>query len=278
MPFIKDKYNMLNYKNSDIDIRKINLEPKLQERLIFLMQKENERICTLANSLQQGKDLLKNENDMVRLAVVVKCLEKTKTFYGKLGIDDNIFYETMSDIKIWCENNGNNGLKNYRWLTTHINGEIFKIGRLQYQMYVCDSEDLDYSRLPFNRGEKVLYIHIPQGEKLKYSECVKSIKLAKEFFNKYFYDFTYRYFFCESWLLYEENGDFMKKDSNILKFVSLFDIAYSVKDDKQAIERIFGKEKNNMADYPENTSLQKAAKEYMQNGHNLGMGIGTIKA
>ena len=32
------------------------------------------------------------------------------------GISEKIYYDTMSDIKIWCKRNGNKGLKNYRWL------------------------------------------------------------------------------------------------------------------------------------------------------------------
>src|SRR5699024_7805843 len=134
-----------------------------------------------------------------------------------------IFYDTMDDIRIWCENNNNKGLKNYRWLKNHVSLELFKIGRLQYQFYTCKSRFLKYSLLPFDYGEKVIYVHIPQGEKLVYSDCVSSIKEAKIFFEKYFPGYSYRFFFCESWLLFAENWQFMEPSSNILQFSSLFD-------------------------------------------------------
>jgi negative regulator of flagellin synthesis FlgM len=54
----------------------------------------------------------------------------------------------------------------------------------------------------------------------------------------------------------------MKADSNILKFSSMFNHAYSIKIDEQAIERIFGKRQLFKKNYPENTSLQKSAKAY----------------
>ena len=70
----------------------------------------------------------------------------------------------------------------------------------------------------------------------------------------------------------------MADNSNILKFMSLFDICYSVKIDKQAIERIFGKRKFLKKNYTEKTSLQKRAKQYILKGNQLGMGIGIRKA
>ena len=43
--------------------------------------------------------------------------------------------------------------------------KLFKIGRLQFQMYKAPMGP-DYTKLPFKRGDNLLYIHIPQGEKL----------------------------------------------------------------------------------------------------------------
>ena len=155
--------------------------------------------------------------------------------------------------------------------------ELFRLGRLQFQIYECKNKTLIYNRLPFDYGEKLIYVHIPQGEKLSYDECVKSFQMAEKFFSEYFSDYNYRYYFCESWLLYEGNRDFMKADSNILKFSSMFNHAYRVKFDDQAIERIFGKRRLFKKNYPETTSLQKSAKAYMQKGGRLGVGIAYIE-
>lgn len=257
---------------------KIGLDKSLINSLKVIIQNDEERIKELSKKLLNGVDCLAKENDLMRLAVVLNCLNDTKEIYKTHGIGDDIFWDTAGDIKIWCENNQNKGLKNYRWLTNHLKGELFRIGRFQYQIYTCCNHTIDYSKLPFGLGEKVIYIHVPQGEKLIYDDCIKSINNAKTFFKIYFPDYKFKYFFCESWLLYERNADFMKKESNILKFASLFDIAYSVNEQSQAIERIFGEKREKAADYPEKTSLQKAAKEYIQNNNTLGLGIATIKA
>ena len=213
---------------------------------------------------------------MLRLAVIIKTAEFTKERYLKLGIPENIFADTLDDIRIWCENNNNKGLKNYNWIKNHINAELFKIGRVQFQLFRCNMKTLNYSDYPFNYGENVIYVHIPQGEKLDYEACKASLRLAVKFFDEYFLDYKYRYFFCESWLLYDKNQLFMSKDSNIIRFSSLFNIVKSFSDESQAIERIFGKRRINKKKYQENTSLQKNAKAFMQNGGRLGIGIGII--
>ena len=69
----------------------------------------------------------------------------------------------------------------------------------------------------------------------------------------------------------------MYADSNIVKFMSLFDICYSVKIDVQAIERIYGKRKLFKKNYSENTDLQRRAKAYMLSGNKLGIGIAVRK-
>lgn len=257
---------------------KIGLDKSLINHLKVIVQNYEERIKKLSKNLLNGIDCLAKENDLMRLAVVLNCLNSTNEIYKAHGISDDIFWNTASDIKIWCESNQNKGLRNYHWITNHLKGELFRLGRLQFQIYTCCNNAIDYSKLPFDCGEKVIYIHIPQGEKLIYDDCVKSINDAKTFFKTYFPDYQFKYFFCESWLLYEGNANFMKQDSNILKFASLFNIAYSVKEQSQAIKRIFGEKRENADDYPEKTSLQKAAKEYIQNNNTLGLGIGTIKA
>ena len=43
----------------------------------------------------------------------------------------------------------------------------------------------------------------------------------------------------------------MNSSSNILQFSTLFDLVYSVEDDRQAIERIFGKRKIIKSKYEE---------------------------
>ncbi len=256
---------------------KLNLDKSLIEKTDDLAHKDKVNVLACAEKCNCGDySCLEGRDGIFCLAVVLECLSHTKADYERLGIDEKVFYDTMSDIKIWCENFGNKGLLNINWIKNHLSCQLFRIGRLQFQFYICNNEFLDYELLPFAPGEKLIYVHIPQGEKLVYADCVESIKNAVEFFKTYFPEYEYEFFFCESWLLYDDNWMFMERSSNILEFSTLFDVMYSVDDDSQAIERIFGKRRKTAALYPSKTTLQKNVKAHLRKGGRLGVGIGII--
>lgn len=255
--------------------KKINLSFNLIKRLEKVQSADVDRLAE--SCLKTGFYVLKKESDLMRLAVILKLAVLVKEKYTHFGIDEKIYYDTMSDIRIWCEHNGNKGLKNFGWLKNHVTFELFRLGRLQFQLYECKNRTLCYKKLPFDYGEKLIYVHVPEGEKLVKEKCIESIKLAENFFNTYFSDYTYKYYFCESWLLFDGNRFFMHENSNIISFMSLFEHCYSVKIEEQAIERIFGKRRIIKKAYPENTSLQKRAKKYIIDGNRLGFGVGVIK-
>ncbi len=259
-------------------VRRIGLAEDLVLRLEKLDSRERVKIEKAVEKCKNGSfSHLGRKSPLFRLAVILKLAEDVKTSYDAAGISDEIFYETMSDIKIWCEKCGNKGIKNYGWLKNHVNFELFRLGRLQFQLYECKKRTLNYKKLPFSYGEKLIYVHIPEGERLETEKCICSLKAANEFFKKYFPDYSYRYYFCESWLLFEGNREFMSEESNIVKFMSLFNICYSVNIDEQTIERVFGRRHLFVKFYPEKTDLQRRLKKYMSGGSRAGIGIGFIK-
>lgn len=257
--------------------KEIGLDPSLINRLSSFTPKEKRKAESLvAKCLDGDFSCLKKENHIIRLAVILCCAVEARGRYREKGIPDSIFFDTMSDIKIWCENNGNKGIKNYGWLKNHLRLELFRLGRLQFQLYECKNKTLNYKRLPFSYGERVIYVHIPQGERLDREKCLESFRMAEEFFKRFFPEYKYKWYFCESWLLYEGNKEFMAENSNILAFARLFSHCYSVKVDVQTIERVFGKRRLLKKHYPEKTSLQRSLKKYMLSGGKAGVGIGVI--
>ena len=257
---------------------KLGLSADITEKLKRLLYEESEKVNKYAEMcISSGFHHLRGKSGLFNLAVILKLACDVKRQYDYAGIDEKIYYDTMSDIKIWCDKTGGKGLENYDWLKNHIKFELFRLGRLQFQFYECKNKTLLYGKLPFAYGEKLIYVHIPEGERLSEEKCKASFDEAKKFFSRYFPKYEYKYYFCESWLLFEGNKEFMAKDSNILKFMSLFDIRYSLKIDKQAIERIFGKRRLFKKNYSEKTTLQRSAKRYLLEGNKLGVGIGVRK-
>ncbi len=210
-------------------------------------------------------------------AVLLKAKE-THELYRKRGISDDIFYDTMKDITVWSENfrqeKGFTGIDNLIWIQNHLNCKIFRLGRLQFQPFIFYLPP--YVRKDKRKsadikvGEKVLNIHIPQGEKLLREECEKSFAMAESFFS----DFPYKAFICDSWLLCERNREFMQENSNILRFAEMFEILGSSENSTQTIERVFGKEEKDPVLYPETTALQSQCKAYILSGGKPGTGFG----
>ena len=163
---------------------KINLNTKLKNKVLSLVDKDRAKLIYLCNKAKSGdfKSLFV-KNDLTKLAIALMySAEITYPKYKRANISDDIYFDTMKDIAVWCENNNNKGLKNLAWIKNHLNFELFKIGRLQFQIYKCDNRTLNYDLLPFNFGENLIYVHIPQGEKLVYADCVNSVKRAQSFF------------------------------------------------------------------------------------------------
>lgn len=257
---------------------KIGLCKSVISEIEKLIRDKNKVINRLAHKcMTEGFHILKTKSPMMALAVILKLAVDVKAQYDEAGIDEKIYYDTMSDIKIWCEKTGNKGIREYMWLRNHVKFELFRLGRLQFQLYECKNKTLLYNKLPFRYGDKLINVHIPEGEKLTGDKCEESFTMAGEFFAKYFPDYKYEYYLCESWLLFEGNREFMRDDSNIVKFMDMFEPCYSMRIDVQAIERIYGKRQLFKKNYSEDTDLQKRAKDYMIKGNKLGVGIAVRK-
>ena len=145
-----------------------------------------------------------------------KCLEKK--------IDEQIIRDTFYDIVIWCKVwskiKGELYLGETAWLKRHINLKIFTLGRLQFCM---NKSDFDIPKYDVKKGDNVIEIHIPVGDKLNLDVCKKSIENAKSFFKKHFPDYHYKIFICHSWLLDDTLNEFLDENSKILLFANLFD-------------------------------------------------------
>ena len=227
-----------------------------------------------------------DKGGLFALCVVLAMTQKTYEAYDKAGIDEKIFFDTMSDIRIWAENyrqqTGKIGIDELSWIEHHLHLELFRIGRLQFQFFRAVAPAylgfFKRRKFPIKPMEKTLFVHIPQGEPLLYDDCIESFKAANEFFAKYHPRYNYKWFVSESWLLYPENRNFMDANSNIYRFMSLFDIKASMPLPFQAIERIWGKREKDIDDYLEDTTLRANAKNYIKNQGRLGIGYGIIEA
>lgn len=175
--------------------------------------------------------------------------------YARLGIDEQIYIDTRSDLEIWrgnCRRDfGIDGLQNYSWLENHINLKLFRLGRLQFE--------------PIARGGKIaLNVHVPQGEPLLYDRVRESYRYAYRFFHGITNKFV-----CGSWLLCPALGEILPPTSNIIRFAGDYSIVRLYPESRQCEERVFNRITDDYASYPETTSLQKGVKRKLLSGVKL---------
>lgn len=194
--------------------------------------------------------------------------------YQKRGYSDQVFDQTFYDITIWCREcyrkHGVYGLDELWWLGQSVKMELFRLGRLQFEPILV-KKDMKGREQTIQAGTKALNVHIPEGEPLEMEACRESFGRAAEFFGE-----EYQVYVCDSWLLSPHLKEVLPETSNIIRFQKLFEITDVGYQYPQAEQRIFGEILEDKRQYPENTTLQKRAKEYVLSGKDLGIGVGFI--
>lgn len=165
-----------------------------------------------------------------------------------------------------------------KWFDKFFDLTRFGLGRLQFEL-----RDL---KMPFELNGKyypenttVINVHIPRtGTRLDRAEVLKAYEKASKFFKS---DFIGKDILisCHSWLLFPENFKMLKKDSNILRFISDYTMIDSGNyENYSELWRLFDIEiPNDLTLLPEDTSFRKAYKEYVLSGKPTGYGVGVFK-
>ena len=270
--------------NFEADLAVLELEKNAKAEVRAFVRRNAKRMYALANEAYQGETSdfpICKLKPLSRLAVLIWKMEEIWQKYQAAGVDRKVFVDSANDIalraRIYFEKTGKVGLSKQDciWLRHLVNGQIFKLGVLQfqpYQMLYLDVNDkgetwFNYvdgikERLP--EGRPVLNVHIQKGADLSPEKVTESFSLARTFFREYFTEMQFDAFVCFSWLLDPFLGRILPVESRIVRFGSIFEIIGWAKDNNQAVERIFGKRWRKKSDFPQDTSLQKAALKHLK--------------
>jgi len=187
------------------------------------------------------------------------------------NINDSIFFETLKDITLSAESCKNKygywGIDKIKWISHVIDLNVFRLGRLEFRLRSLD-KDYNVGDYFLSKKKVVISVHIPSGDKLNYEDCIKSFKQAYEFFVG-----AEPIIYCRSWLIDKRIVPFLRSDSNILKFQTLFTVVEQ-EDNYYCEEFVFNGFREDKSSYPENTSLQRNLKKYLLSGGKLGTSTG----
>lgn len=224
-------------------------------------------------------NLLSTDGKRNLLSYLFFC-EKLEEKYKNAGIPEEILMATLKDLPIWTREwsnvKGELYLGELDWLKRHFVMNLFRIGRLQYAFAISYH---DIPEFGIKKGDNVIEVHIPAGEKLDTDECRKSIAAAREFFKQYYPNYKYSYFICHSWLLDETLKKYLPKESNILAFGDLFNRV--IEEDSNALLRYIFRWDTTEENLPHavcNSSFSERVKKAVMKGETFHETIGVIKA
>ena len=262
---------------------KLNIEKSTITKTSAWAAKNSADLEKYTTYLLKGKcRAIKDFSPLAKLALVINALPYVYKKYSDKNIDEKIFFDTFSDIAIWCENAreqyGVEGLVNIKWISKHISMKIFRIGRLQYEFsrfaILPHAGIKNILSCPYILGEKCITLHIPQGEKLDNDACKKSLGLADSFFSEHYPDYKYRCYTVITWLLNPELENVLGNESNIVKFGKMFKLLGRVPDSDMNERRVFGYKKDRKNYKPTNAlqhytldRINKGLPLYSYNGY-----------
>jgi len=247
-----------------------------------LCQYEDENVEYIAmlnfwHHLEEKNNISRYIGDLLFSLLMCK---KAEELYKKKGYSEQLFIETMGDIKnkvIECKLVKKEwGVFVADWFAEFFRLRLFKFGRLQYELahfgftYKDDKYDL-------NPYMKSINVHISRtGERLDEKEIDKSFDLAIKFFRPMF-DNKPILFRFESWLYYSKTQEFCKPDSNIRKFTSRF-IKFKETNDPDISEmwRLFDDSIDDLNRLKADTSLRKKYLAHLKSGGKVGLGFGFL--
>ncbi len=219
----------------------------------------------------------------LKLIVLLSCTEKLYKRYKAEGIDTEIFFESMIDLKVknleCVDNYGFCGTFVGGWFKGFFDMTRFKLGRFEYDVTKFEFSKYAIEGDTIKRDMYCLGMHIPSHlESLTEEVRLDSYKKAYNFFKDKFQT-KYMYVLCGSWLLYPDNEKLLPKGSKTVEFLKDFDIIqYNVKYDFGDQWRVFGIEhkESEPKDLPRNTSMQRAFAEWLESGNKTGSGTGLL--
>lgn len=217
------------------------------------------------------------------LFLFLAMLPHVRSYHAERGIPAEVTRHTLADVgRSVAVNRFRHGVAGVRppiWLTLHVTGALYQLGRLQFERAAAgtrSSAALRDAGIPLHRGDPVLAVHIPgfYGP-LTPASVAHSFAWAREFFPRHFPDERYEIAVCRSWLLDAQLADYLPDESNIVSFQRLFQTSYLPDDDDEdTLMFVFGNLGTPLNERPRRTALQRAVLDHLAAGKHWRGGAG----
>lgn len=242
-----------------------------------------------AHSIGRYLDMIKNTAEKygvheytLDLVFLMSCSELLLRRFRAKGISDEIFWESMNDLRykllecMECEHVVGTFVAG--WFQGFYEVDRFALGRFQFEERDFPRDFTTSAGFKIKKGDVCVNFHIPSsGVPLSDEVRFDAYKKAYDFFKRCRKDNNI-YFICSSWLLYPRHREFLPETLNIRRFMDDFEIFDSAEHESFGDDwRVFGHYTElPLEEWPEDTTLRKAYKQWLTSGNPTGHGCGVI--
>ncbi|MFD5228184.1 acyltransferase domain-containing protein [Streptomyces qaidamensis] len=211
--------------------------------------------------------------------VFVAALPYTYSYHRERGVTADVSRRTLADLgrnmAFHRRRHGRGGVEVPQWLTRHFRGELYQLGRLQFERARLGQRTgraVAQAGLDVAPGEPCLNLHIPDFHgPLSPAACDRSLELAREFFARHFPRERYRVAVCHSWLLDPQLKHHLDPDSNIVRFQERFEPGRDPGEeaepaDTEPVRFVFGDPDLPVAGLSRRTSVERAVGDHLRAG------------
>ena len=196
-------------------------------------------------------------------------VERVRAWNDEHGIPDDVTWTTLADLgrnlAIDRRMRGTGWPIMAQWLTLHLRGSFYELGRLQYQRGRLHPFVAEATGLP--EDTCALALHVQEAGPLSPEACDESIARARAFFPRHFPDEDCRIATCGSWLLDPQLAQYLPEDSNALHFQRRFTLTPDLRDAGIEIFRfVFRRIDAALDELPQNTTLERAVVAHVRAG------------
>ncbi|MFF3912614.1 acyltransferase domain-containing protein [Streptomyces sp. NPDC001852] len=216
--------------------------------------------------------------------VFVAAAPHTLARHRERGIPPEVSRRTLADLgrqmAAHRRRHGTTGVLSRRWLVRHFRGELYQLGRLQFERARLGQRTapvLAAAGLAAIPGTACLNLHIPDFHgPLTPSACDRSLTWAREFFAVHFPEERPVAALCHSWLLDPQLKRYLPADSNIVRFQDRFRTVREDAEpaDTEPVQFVFGDPDLPVAELPARTSVERAVGDHLRAGGHWYIGRG----
>ncbi|WP_329585214.1 acyltransferase domain-containing protein [Kitasatospora sp. NBC_01250] len=219
--------------------------------------------------------------------VHLTALPHTRAYHRQRGIPVEVSRHTLADLgrtmALHRRRHGTGGLLHPHWFAHHVRGELYQLGRLQFERTRLGGrcgQSVAAAGLPYGPGTPSLAIHIPDHlGPLTPAACEDALARARAFFPRHFPEQPLTVATCHSWLLDPQLRGYLPAGANLLRFQDRFHPCYeqTEPDDTAPLVYVFGTPDPPLDALPASTTLERALVDHLRAGGHWYGGNGWLE-